>query len=123
LTQHRHPFIHRLVSLYLLKLRNPETFGTQAGAAWRILFTLVLMPWLRKYRIQSGRRKTIENKTCNLGEAEANQALELEVQALRAELRNIRRGRRGLNSEMLESTDWSLRFTNQRRNEFSLASF
>jgi len=120
---HRHPFIHRLVSLYLLKLRNPETFGTQAGAAWRILFTLVLMPWLRKYRIQSGRRKTIENKTCNLGEAEANQALELEVQALRAELRNIRRGRRGLNSEMLESTDWSLRFTNQRRNEFSLASF
>lgn len=44
--------MERWACLYLLKLRYGDAFGTAAGAAWRILFTLGLMPWLRKYRIQ-----------------------------------------------------------------------
>jgi len=51
--QHRHPFIERLGLLYMLKVRHGQKFGTQPGAAWRILFTLALLPWLRKYRIYS----------------------------------------------------------------------
>jgi len=87
---HRHPYIHRLISLYLLKLRNSETFGTPAGAAWRILFTLVLMPWLRKYRIRSRSRKDDRYQADPI-ESEVNEALGLEVQALKAEVDMLRR--------------------------------
>jgi hypothetical protein len=48
---HRHPYMERWASLFLLKLRRGSTFGTPAGAAWRILFTMALMPWLRNYRV------------------------------------------------------------------------
>jgi hypothetical protein len=47
---HRHPFIDRLGTMYLMCLRH-KTFGTNAGACWRQLFTLTLMPWLMKYRM------------------------------------------------------------------------
>jgi len=47
---HRHPYIERLGLLYLLKLRLGPKFATRSGGAWRILFVLVLMPWLRRYR-------------------------------------------------------------------------
>lgn len=47
---HRHPFIERMGLLYMLKLRHGTNFGTQAGAMWRILITVALMPWLRRYR-------------------------------------------------------------------------
>ena len=49
--QHRHPYIERLGLLYMLKLRNGKHFGTQAGAGWRMLFVLALLPWMRKYRV------------------------------------------------------------------------
>lgn len=49
--QHRHPYAERWAYLYLLKLRYKDRFGTRAGAAWRILYTLALMPWMRKYRV------------------------------------------------------------------------
>lgn len=48
---HRHPYMERWAMLYLLKLRHGPAFGTPAGAAWRILLTLALMPWLRNYRV------------------------------------------------------------------------
>ena len=51
-TQHRHPLIERLGLLYLLKLYNGKDFGTQAGAYWRMLFVLALMPWMRNYRVR-----------------------------------------------------------------------
>lgn len=43
--------MERWATLYLLKLRHGTDFGSRAGAAWRILFTLALMPWMRKYRV------------------------------------------------------------------------
>jgi hypothetical protein len=50
---HRHPYIERLGYLYLLKLRYGDSFASRAGSCWRLLFTMALMPWLRKYRILS----------------------------------------------------------------------
>jgi hypothetical protein len=35
----------------MYKLRYEERFVHTAGSAWRLLFTLALMPWMRKYRI------------------------------------------------------------------------
>jgi hypothetical protein len=46
---HRHPFIERLSAMYLMRLKHGQYFGTDAGAHWRILFTLTLMPWLVKF--------------------------------------------------------------------------
>lgn len=47
---HRHPFMERLSSMYLMRLKYGENFGSDAGAAWRNLFVLSLMPWLLKHR-------------------------------------------------------------------------
>jgi hypothetical protein len=47
---HRHPYIERLGVLYLLKAYSGESFATRDGSCWRLLFTLALMPWLRRYR-------------------------------------------------------------------------
>jgi len=48
---HRHPYIDRLASLYLLKLKLGDSFGTRAGSAWRLLFSLSLMPWLQMHAV------------------------------------------------------------------------
>jgi hypothetical protein len=47
---HRHPYIERLGTMYLMKVRYGDEFAHQAGAIWRLLFVLSLFPWLRKYR-------------------------------------------------------------------------
>lgn len=52
---HRHPYMERLAQTYLMKLRNPK-FGSDAGAVWRQLFVLALMPWMKKHRIFSEER-------------------------------------------------------------------
>ena len=62
LVQHRHPLIERLGLLYLLKLYNGKSFGTQAGGQWRILFVLALMPWMRNYRVQSSQGLLLDNQ-------------------------------------------------------------
>lgn len=48
---HRHMFIERFGLLCLIKLYGGNKFGTRAGSAWRLLFVLITMPWLRKYRV------------------------------------------------------------------------
>jgi hypothetical protein len=35
-----------------MKLRYRDSFGSRAGAAWRLLFVYSLLPWMHKYRIQ-----------------------------------------------------------------------
>jgi len=35
----------------MYKLRYGERFVHTAGSGWRLLFTLALMPWMRKYRV------------------------------------------------------------------------
>lgn len=48
---HRHPYISILGTMYLMKLRYKNEFGTTAGSCWRLIFVYALMPWLQKYRI------------------------------------------------------------------------
>ncbi|CAJ1938695.1 unnamed protein product [Cylindrotheca closterium] len=52
---HRHPYMERLGTMYLYKLKYGAEFATRAGSAWRLLFVTALMPWLQKYRIASRR--------------------------------------------------------------------
>lgn len=49
---HRHPYMERLGLVYLMKLYHGKSFGSRAGAYWRMLFVLALMPHLRQYRIR-----------------------------------------------------------------------
>lgn len=46
---HRHPFIERLAAMYLMRLKHGEYFSNDAGAQWRVVFVLTLMPWLVKF--------------------------------------------------------------------------
>ena len=47
---HRHPYMERLGVMYMLKLRHGDNFSTRAGSAWRLIFCMALMPWLRRFR-------------------------------------------------------------------------
>ena len=53
---HRHPYLERIHAMYLMRLRYKEGFSCRAGACWRQLFVLALMPWLSKYRIFQHKR-------------------------------------------------------------------
>lgn len=48
---HRHPFVDLVGKIYLLKLRYGERFANRAGYAFRLMFTVALLPWVRKYRV------------------------------------------------------------------------
>mmetsp|Transcript_11005 Transcript_11005/g.16619 ORF Transcript_11005/g.16619 Transcript_11005/m.16619 type:complete len:884 (-) Transcript_11005:209-2860(-) len=49
---HTHPYIERLGSMYLMKLKYGDTFINDAGSAWRRLFVNVLVPWTAKMRMK-----------------------------------------------------------------------
>lgn len=48
---HRHPFMLRLGSMYLMKLAYGKAFSDPAGTCWRNLFVVALMPWIKRYRV------------------------------------------------------------------------
>ena len=48
---HRHPYIERLGLMFLLKLQLGDRFGRAPHSRWRLLLTLSLMPWMRRYRV------------------------------------------------------------------------
>lgn len=52
---HRHPYLERLGLIYMLKIYKEESFASRAGCSWRLLFTLALCPWLRRYRNDDGK--------------------------------------------------------------------
>ena len=47
---HRHPYLERLITMYMMKLKD-NAFGNEAGACWRQLFVVALMPWMTKNRV------------------------------------------------------------------------
>jgi hypothetical protein len=57
---HRHPYIERLGMMYMMKLVHGDGLANRAGSCWRLLMVLVLMPWLRKYRIQTSEQESLE---------------------------------------------------------------
>ncbi|KAI2508809.1 hypothetical protein MHU86_5543 [Fragilaria crotonensis] len=50
---HRHPWAERLVTMYMLKIRNGKEFGSRAGGCWRLIFVSALMPWLIGCRVSA----------------------------------------------------------------------
>jgi hypothetical protein len=52
---HRHPYFERLLAMYMMKLKS-DKFGSEAGACWRQLFVVALMPWFMHLRVFSDKR-------------------------------------------------------------------
>jgi hypothetical protein len=73
---HRHPYMERLAVIYLLKLRYGDDFATRAGGAWRLLFVMALMPWLRRYRLDDGPEGGEDIKANKRTSAEGETAIE-----------------------------------------------
>jgi len=99
---HRHPYIERIGYMYLLKIGCRENFGTQAGAAWRILFTLALCPWLGKYRLNDFRRKVM-HESDDIKNVE-NRVLELEKK-LEAARNALKKQMTGFKSGLVRDND------------------
>lgn len=71
---HRHPYIERLATMYMMKLRYGDDFGRRANSLWRLLFVLCLMPWMRKYRLRV--LPTLDGLDEEIEEAQAELAAE-----------------------------------------------
>lgn len=69
---HRHPYIERLSTLFMMKLCYGKDFGHRANSCWRVLFVLCLMPWMRKYRLRE--LPSLEGLDEEIEEAEAELA-------------------------------------------------
>ena len=86
---HRHPFLQRLAVLYLTKLRHGATFYTRAGSTWRLLYVLILMPWMRKWRPGFENYELPPSASLLETMQAENERLELENQKDKAQLRSM----------------------------------
>mmetsp|Transcript_18286 Transcript_18286/g.33150 ORF Transcript_18286/g.33150 Transcript_18286/m.33150 type:complete len:1010 (-) Transcript_18286:165-3194(-) len=59
---HRHPYLGVIGKIYLMKLRHGKAFVSRAGYCYRLIFTVALMPWLRKYRVMARPNLSLDNK-------------------------------------------------------------
>lgn len=84
---HRHPLIERFGLLCLLKLRHGSAFATRAGSAWRLLYVMTLMPWLRKYRVSNGSMTDQEEHILALNEELDSESDATERAAIQQKLR------------------------------------
>jgi hypothetical protein len=116
---HRHPYIERLGLLYMLKVRYGDSFAMRSGSCWRLLFTVALMPWFRKFRIRSYVESlgdhTNENerlaettkmmRTVNSKDedASARKLLEKEVNILRERVRELEEEIYGMNQASFQN--------------------
>ena len=39
---HRHPYLERIGTMYMMKLRHGEKFGREANTSWRLLFVFAV---------------------------------------------------------------------------------
>lgn len=53
---HRHPYLERLLTMYMMKLKHGPKFGSEAGACWRQLFVVALLPWMKQNRVHTEER-------------------------------------------------------------------
>lgn len=125
---HRHPFIERLGLLYMLKLRLGARFGSRAGAGWRILFVVVLMPWMRRYRRSTTRSREEKEGQSSLFRSSSfsfqnisHAAVVMRKQELERENVTLRRENERLQkmllSRELKNGLWSTRFYGKQKGE------
>jgi hypothetical protein len=53
---HRHPYLERLSTMYMMRLRYKSFASSDACGAWRQLFVLTLLPWLMHSRVNEEQR-------------------------------------------------------------------
>lgn len=63
---HRHILIERFGLLCLLKLRIDCGFASRTGSAWRLLYVLTMMPWLRRFRVPDSGLENVDETLQNL---------------------------------------------------------
>jgi predicted nucleotidyltransferase len=66
---HRHPFLDRIGGMYLMRHAYGKEFGSNAGARWRQLFCVALMPWYKKFRSLRNLELVLEEKAAKAAAA------------------------------------------------------
>ena len=78
---HHHPYIERLLAMYLMKLKNDD-FCSEAGACWRQLLVTALMPWLLRVRVFSDERLEDIREEYNIRRREGQSPLQIRQAAM-----------------------------------------
>ena len=106
--------------LYLMKLHHGSEFGTRAGAYWRLLFTLALMPWMRAYRVRLSGKETkdtfedefIDDTTSYAGSEMTPYGLQLELDITQIANDSLTKRNKEL-KDVLDNTKQKLRTANR----------